>query len=594
MGAPSLPGPVPGVEDAGARREPTDINPATWEWSVRLFTMMRRILRVNVKLHEADGLVDDGQIFLFNHFARFETFIPQYLIYMENGAYCRSVASREFFEGDDAFSNYLLNLGAVPNDYHRLLPFLAEEVLRGRKIIAFPEGGMVKDRRVIDEHGEFSVYSRLARERRKHHSGAAVLALYLDAFKALLRDAEGAEGGRLLQAWSERLRMEPEALKAAVALPTLVVPANITFYPIRVSDNLLRKGAAVLRRGLSRRLSEELLIEGNILLKDTDMDIRLGPAVNPARMWRWWERSLRDHVLGSVGSMEHLFGLSPDRGHLGERVLARSLRRKSLALRDESMERMYRAVSVNLSHLAAQLIVELVARGERHVERSRFHSMLYLAVKKVQRERGLNLHRSLLNPEAYGCLPDGRCAGLEQLLRNAGRAGLLEVDDAGYRFLDKLLDEHAFDEVRIENLVEVYANESAPARGVRRAARRAVAEAGRLDPRGLARLRFDDELRAYEWDRGRFRRSRYAEINAQETATGMRAPTCTCPASPGAWAWCWCTGSWHPRPSFAPSGIDSRPGDIRCSESASRVMAPRRGICASEAGRTGWRPSGMA
>ena len=32
---------------------------------------------------------------------------------------------------------------------------------------------MVKDRRVVDRHGEFSIYSRTARERRKHHAGAA-------------------------------------------------------------------------------------------------------------------------------------------------------------------------------------------------------------------------------------------------------------------------------------------------------------------------------------------------------------------------------------------------------------------------------------
>ena len=133
------------------------INSSTYEWSVRIFTILKKILRVNLKLHHK-GQVDAGDIFLFNHFARFETFIPQYLIYQETGAQCRSVASKDFFVEGSAFSNYLLSVGAVPNDHPRLLPFLAEEILRGRKVIVFPEGGMVKDRRVMDSAGHYSIY----------------------------------------------------------------------------------------------------------------------------------------------------------------------------------------------------------------------------------------------------------------------------------------------------------------------------------------------------------------------------------------------------------------------------------------------------
>ena len=87
------------------------INSSTYEWSVRIFTILKKILRVNLKLHHK-GQVDAGDIFLFNHFARFETFIPQYLIYQETGAQCRSVASKDFFVEGSAFSNYLLSVGS--------------------------------------------------------------------------------------------------------------------------------------------------------------------------------------------------------------------------------------------------------------------------------------------------------------------------------------------------------------------------------------------------------------------------------------------------------------------------------------------------
>ena len=51
---------------------------------------LERLLKVNIKLHHEKGQVADGDIFLFNHFARFETIIPQYLIFKETGAYCRT------------------------------------------------------------------------------------------------------------------------------------------------------------------------------------------------------------------------------------------------------------------------------------------------------------------------------------------------------------------------------------------------------------------------------------------------------------------------------------------------------------------------
>jgi hypothetical protein len=263
------------------------LNLATYQWSVRIITTLKKLLRLNLKLHKGKNLVDSGEIFLFNHFARFETFIPQYLIYQETGAFCRTVASSDFFDEESAFSNYLLNVGGVPNNHPRLLPFLAEEILRGRKVIIFPEGGMVKDRRVLDRRGRYSIYSPTARMTRKHHTGAAVLALALR-----------------VETWAEALRLDSEkALIAAARRPTIIVPANITFFPIRVGDNMLHKAGELLSGRLSRRLSEELMIEGNILFKDTDMDVRLGDPLRASEFWHWWELKIIDHLIWPVKSI---------------------------------------------------------------------------------------------------------------------------------------------------------------------------------------------------------------------------------------------------------------------------------------------------
>ena len=510
-----------------------ELHAATYEWTSRLFTLLRKVLAVNLKLHHRDAQIADGDIFLFNHFARFETFIPQYLIYMESGAYCRSIAGREFFVEGDPFTNYLIRVGAVPDDLPGLLPFLAKEILRGRKVVVFPEGGMVKDKRVLDPRGSYSVYSRTAEQRRKQHAGAAVLALALEAFKRAVIKAHDAGNARRLDAWAESLELEGgDALLEAARRPTHIVPANITFYPIRVGDNLLRQGAELLNRGLSRRLSEELLIEGNILLRDTDMDIRLCKPVRVTDRWRWWDRQLLDRVAGRLDSLADAFALRPDAGRWDRRLLATRLRRNAMRLRDDYMHRMYMGVTVNLSHLASSLVLGLVDRDQSAIEDARFQRLLYVAVKRLQSEAEVHLHRSLRNPQSYGGLLVGECAGLEQFLRTASKSDLIHQVDGDYRFQPKLRAEHTFDAVRLENLVEVYANEAAPLRGVAYSVREALDGADSLTPETLARMRFDDELIGYEWDRLQFSKPRHREINVAETATESGEPYLLMPHNP--------------------------------------------------------------
>ncbi|NIO11998.1 MAG: alpha/beta fold hydrolase [Deltaproteobacteria bacterium] len=500
------------------------INLATYAWTSRIFSILKKFLRVNMELHHKE-VVEAGEIFLFNHFARFETFIPQYLIYQETGAFCRSVASSDFFVEQSAFSNYLKNVGAVPNNHPRLLAFLAEEILRGRKVIVFPEGGMVKDRRVLDHRGRYRIYSRAAETWRKHHTGAAVLALALDLYKRTILKAYEKGDLKRVETLSESLQLDKWALLAAAHRPTLIVPSNITFYPIRVGDNLLRKVGEALNKGLSRRMSEELEIEGNILLRDTDMDVRLGEPVAPAEFWRWCDDKLITHLLaGKFDSLDVLFGHSSNGGGFNKRMLGSLIRRNSLHIRDQYMHRMYASVTVNLSHLASQLILSYMDKGKTDIDHETFHKALYLAVKKVQREPSVHLHRSLRNPVAYRGVMDGDCPGLDQFVKTATAMDLIEGDKEGYRFLSKLREEHQFDEIRLENLVVVYANEVAPIPGVMRAVKQAMDEASRLDSRKLARLTFDDQVVGYTWDRQSFAKPVHKEINEQETATESGEP----------------------------------------------------------------------
>ncbi len=502
-----------------------EINETTYEWCVRAFSFLHDRLGINVKVHGADGKLEDGQIFLFNHFARFETVIPQYIIHEATGTFCRCVAAAELFQGNETIAKFLWDVGAVPTDHPGLLSFLAAEILRGRKVIVFPEGGMIKDRHVLDEKGNFGVFSQMDQTQRKLHKGGAAIALTLEIFKKRILLVH--EDGNLprLQRWVDALGLKDvDALVAAARHRTLVVPGNITFYPIRGEDNILRKGAALFGGELGRAVQEELLIEGNLLFKDTDMDIRFGRPIVPGIRWIWWERLVLERVFERIDSLRDLFSLKPKSDRWIDRMVSMALGRQARLLRDEYTREIYCNLTVNLSHLASRLILTLLGRGTTEIGHEKFHTLLYLSVKNAQREPSINLHRSLVNPERYDGIHKGVWKRFEQFLSMATSSGLIDVTPDQYRFLPKLWEEQAFHEVRLENMVSVYANEVAPVTGACRAVDQAVQSNSATEKTNLARLLFDDEMRSFRWCRGNYSKPKHAHINDQETMTENAEP----------------------------------------------------------------------
>jgi len=501
------------------------IKPRIYNFCVRAFRSTRKLLKLNIKLHQDDGVddavdedtVQQGDIFLFNHFARFETFIPQYLIHEACGAHCRSVAAAEFFEGDERFSQFLYSIGVVPNNMPNLFPFLARELLHGRKLVIFPEGGMVKDKRVVDHKGRYSIFSRTANERRKHHRGPAVIALALDAFKtALLHDYAAGKYERI-ERWAEQLGFDDvEKLMARAIKPTVIVPSHITFYPIRVSDNILHQAARLFNRSINKRFAEELIIEGNLLFKETDMDIRFSRPIVAGNYWRWWEKRLLPNVVHRFESLNKLFELKPGKHNLSGRIHAFGMKARSNKVRDDYMRSMYEAVTVNLSHIASLIIMRLCEQKQTRIECQRLHKMLYNGIKLLQQTEH-HLHRSLLNPEEYDAIVNKGSIRLDQFLKSAESLQLIHVEDGHYVLDRKLVEEFEIDEVRTENLINVYANEVRPLSRVTRIIDKAMKDADKLSAQAIADYRFHDQILGYQWDRGQYQRKRYEDINAQQT-----------------------------------------------------------------------------
>lgn len=501
-----------------------DIDVVLYNRSVKLFRTVKNLLKVKLELF-ADTQVLQGDIFLFNHFSRFETFIPQFLIFEQTGAFSCAIASGEFFKEKTILSNYLKQVGVFPHDHPRLFAMLAEQILRGRKVIVFPEGGMVKDRRVIDKKGRYSIFSRSTGKRRKLHTGPAVLGQGVEALKVAIRHAFKTHDRKRLQHWKDKLKFDSiDALLTTSQKPTLIVPANITFYPIRSSENLLFKTVEMFSGDLSTRQSEELLIESNILLKDTDMDIRLGEPVNPCCVWDWRTHWIMDKVAPDISDSDDVFKLSKQATNWKQRLLGHYFIKNAQCSRNHYMEKIYANVTVNLSHLASTLIMNYLSRKRSHIEKSRFYTVLYIAIKNLQKETDIHLHRSLLDPDEYGDLAQGVNHRFDHFICVAKEADLIAEQDECYHFLPKLCEDHDFDQVRLENPIMVYYNEAAPLTSVCEALFTADKTYRHITPQQLAAWHFEDEQLALAIEQEKYSMPQNDDIKDFETAIADPSP----------------------------------------------------------------------
>ncbi|MFK5951276.1 MAG: alpha/beta hydrolase [Methylococcales bacterium] len=512
------------MKDNNYPKDWPDINQTIYNRSIQLFSAVKNLLSVDIKLH-ADTQVLQGDIFLFNHFSRFETFIPQFLIFEETGAYCTSIASGEFFAEDNVLSSYLKHLGVFPHDHPRLFAMLAGQILRGRKVIIFPEGGMVKDHRVIDKKGHYSIYSRIAGNRRKQHTGAAVLGQGVEAIKTAIQYAFKHNQLERLQNWKELLQFDSlDELMTTALKPTLIVPSNITFYPIRSSENILFKSAELFADELSLRQSEELLIESNIILKDTSMDIRMGTPIDPCCMWGWRTHFIMDKVAPDITHLNDAFNFSSKPKNWKQRLLGYYFTKNAQCARNQYMKSIYANLTINLSHLASTLIMSLITSKKQHIEKTRFYTILYIAIKKLQKNPDIHLHSSLLNPSDYGGLIQGLNSRFDHFICVAKEANLITEQDGCYHFLDKLCEDHDFDQIRLENPIAVYNNEAAPLTIIRDTLLAANYNYHKIDAKQLAAWYFEDELMDFAFERQSFNTLQNGNINQQEIATADPRP----------------------------------------------------------------------
>ena len=501
-----------------------ELNPDTYDWTYHAMKALFKVFNLTIRTHGNQSAWQDGDIFLFNHFARFEAFIPQYLIYEKTKLYSRSIASKELF-ADNLFGRYLSNLGGIPNDTESLMYDVSKDIFHNHKLVAFPEGGIVKDRRTINSKGQHEVYSRANNQRRKLHTGPAVIALAITIFKKAVRELHKNSQYEPIQAWAYELGFSNiEQLVIACEKPTIIVPCNITFYPLRIGDNALKDSVQFFMKNLHKRLSEELLIEGNFLLKNTDMDIHLGKSIIVEDYWTKFESvTTQAFVNNAELSLSKIFNTVRSDDSFNNILFRMSYQRNTKKIRDDYMRTIYANVTINIAHIASSLIMYFLAEGNTHINKKKLHHLIYCSIKTLQKYDDLVLHRTLQNPSIYRNLLMTQSETFNLFLRSAYKANLLESSGAYYNFTEQLTADNDFDSIRLKNPIAVNANEVAPISQVQEAIKASLKFKLNKKLDDFAKMLNEDEQLEYKWDFAQYNKSKHQDINQQQTILSQSA-----------------------------------------------------------------------
>ncbi|MCP4642572.1 MAG: alpha/beta fold hydrolase [bacterium] len=411
------------------------------EWVLDIAT---RFIKASIRVHNVDALTNDMAIlFVVNHFTRLETILMPYVLKKHAGLAVWSLAAADLFVGQ--VGKFLLSTGNVSTKDPDRDKIIIHSLLAGRNPwIIFPEGALIKDKKLVDHRGAFSVFNK--GERRPPHTGAAVLALRTEFYRRKLHClASNPDYQDALDRIRERFSLE--SVEEALSKRTVVVPVNITYFPIRSSDNVfLRLARRVAQEELSDRAVEELSVEGTVLSHDTDIDITFGEPIDV-------------HECLEAPEYEGLMACGPHDVEALEEDPRSLFNDAARGLMRRHMDAIYGLTLVNHDHVTAALL-----RYQRSSQCSGrlYRNRVYLAIDALKRAQCCSMHPSMGEPHDR-ILFEEDTAHFDDFMDLCVRQGVLRKEGETYfRLADLSHSTAPFHTARQQELINVIANEIEP------------------------------------------------------------------------------------------------------------------------------------
>lgn len=400
-------------------------------WLIRL---IEKFTKSSVSAEGVEYLSAHPTLFVVNHFTRMETALLPQALYKFNGQMVHSLADSSLFVGK--FGRILESVGALPLNLPGRNEKIISELMRGTyNWVIYPEGAMVKNKKVVDKG---RLFMQTPDATRAPHTGAAMLALQTFLKKEDYKKAIADNNEELISYYQETYNLHGPADLSPLDLH--IVPVNISYYPLRPGKNLLSSGAQLFFKDIPDSVEEELLVEGNIILEECDISISFGRAIDLRSFTKPYRRilSLLNPFISSTRCMKYLMEAMRHR------------------LTNQFMLRIYGSLSINMDHLVATALRFVPHQG---IKESNFKKIIYLAIVKIKENKQRRIHPSLsegvinlVAGDAYGPYDLSIKLVLSEQVATIEN-GLILVNH------EKFAMPYSFHRMRIESTVGVLANE---------------------------------------------------------------------------------------------------------------------------------------
>ncbi|MFH1625905.1 MAG: alpha/beta fold hydrolase [Pseudomonadota bacterium] len=448
--------------------------------------LLERFIKADIKIRGEEYIPENPILYVVNHFTRFETIFLPYIIQKITKNLPNSLADSAFFKGK--LGDYLEAVGALSVDAPNRNDIIIGDLISGRKNwVIFPEGAMIKTKKVIRSRNFMVHYP--GREG-PIHTGAACLALLSEIYKREIKSA--LRRGDETKASEYLKRFSIETGEELAPVETVIVPTNLTYFPIRPGKNIIQSLASKFIKGIPERLEEELEIEGNLLFSDSDIHVTFGPPVKVGDFLnRYYFR--KNKLLSYLIERQRRFLYGDDPACL-------NLTRVSRRLTNDYMNRLYSMVTVNMDHLFS---FGLLSLRKKRTSDYFFKCKLLLACEEIKKEKRFNLHPSL-HKLPIELVADEREKEYDNFEGLAIGEKIIEKRNGTY-LIDKhrLEMSHEFHRVRLENTVRVIANEIEPVKDLCRIIQREFRRSKKRIESKMVKLlcRLDQEIFEEDYDR---------------------------------------------------------------------------------------------
>ncbi len=396
----------------------------------------------DIRLHGLEDVPDQPVLFVINHFTRMETVFFPYILRKKTGRYPISLAHHSFFHGK--FGELMGKLGAIStNDPDRDRIFLRNLLTGEMPCVIFPEGQMLKDKKII-EKGKYMIYN--SGIRRPPHTGSARLALLSQFYRERIEYFH--THGRIveLREYLSYFGIPDKDVKKVISQQTVVVPVNITYYPIRAHKNAITKIAERLLGKMSDRFEEELEVETTMIADGVDIDINFGEGIYARDYLFRYSKAAK--LIPSTKRYLEVKELKKDL----------SLKKASLKLMFSYMDGIYGMTTLNHDHFAYFLTMDPRSR----ISEKELKNRAFVAIEGIKEKKMANIHSSM-NKNQFHLITDDEHDKYTSFIQAALEDGLVRVEK-GTIIKDRGRFDmpYQFHRIRRDNIVAVLKNEVEP------------------------------------------------------------------------------------------------------------------------------------